>query len=191
MLKKEIRNIYKDKRAQLLHSQKEKLDDLLLIQFQKLPLPYLQVLLSYWPINSLNEINTHIITDFIEFRNPGIRIAYPITDFVTHKMTAMLTDDDTEFSENMYGITEPVATEKIPNDSIDIVLIPLLAFDTKGYRVGYGKGFYDRFLADCNKDIIKIGLSYFEPIGAIEDVDAHDIKMDHCITPDKIYDFTD
>jgi 5-formyltetrahydrofolate cyclo-ligase len=190
VLKKDIRKIYKDKRQQLLHAQKEKLDDLLLIQFQKLPLPSLHVLLSYWPINAFNEINTHTITDFIEFRNPGIRITYPTTDFITHTMTAILTDEDTEFSENMYGITEPIATEKIANDQIDIVLIPLLAFDTRGYRVGYGKGFYDKFLADCNKDALKIGLSYFEPLDSIEDVDAHDIKMDHCITPDKIYNFT-
>jgi 5-formyltetrahydrofolate cyclo-ligase len=189
MLKTEIRKIYKDKRLQLSSSQKEKLDDLLLIQFQKLPLPYLQVMLSYWPIAALNEINTHTITDFIEFRNPGIHIAYPVTDFITHKMTAILTDEDTEFSENMYRITEPIATEKISPELIDIVLVPLLAFDTRGYRVGYGKGFYDRFLADCKKDVIKIGLSYFEPIDTITDIDANDIKLDHCITPDKIYDF--
>ncbi len=189
MLKTEIRKIYKDKRLQLSSSQKEKLDDLLLIQFQKLPLPYLQVLLSYWPIAAMNEINTHTITDFIEFRNPGIHIAYPVTDFITHKMTAILTDEHTEFSENMYRITEPIATEKISPELIDIVLVPLLAFDTRGYRVGYGKGFYDRFLADCKKDVIKIGLSYFEPINIIEDTDGNDIKLDHCITPDKIYDF--
>jgi 5-formyltetrahydrofolate cyclo-ligase len=189
MLKTEIRKIYKDKRLQLSSSQKEKLDDLLLIQFQKLPLPYLQVMLSYWPIAAFNEINTHTITDFIEFRNPGIHIAYPVTDFITHKMTAILTDEDTEFSENMYRITEPIATEKISPELIDIVLVPLLAFDPRGYRVGYGKGFYDRFLADCKKDVIKIGLSYFEPIDTITDTDANDIKLDHCITPDKIYDF--
>jgi 5-formyltetrahydrofolate cyclo-ligase len=189
MLKTEIRKIYKDKRLQLSSSQKEKLDDLLLIQFQKLPLPYLQVLLSYWPMAAMNEINTHTITDFIEFRNPGIHIAYPVTDFITHKMTAILTDVDTEFSENMYRITEPIATEKISPELIDIVLVPLLAFDTRGYRVGYGKGFYDRFLSDCKKDVIKIGLSYFEPVNTIEDTDANDIKLDHCITPDKIYDF--
>lgn len=190
MLKKDIRKIYKDKRLQLSSSEKEKLDDLLLIQFQRLPLPYLQVLLSYWPIASTNEINTHTITDFIEFRNPGIRIAYPVTDFISHTMTAVLTDIDTEFSENMYQITEPIATEKIVPGLIDMVLVPLLGFDERGYRVGYGKGFYDKFLSECNENVLKVGLSYFEPIASIEDIDAHDIKLDHCITPDKIYNFT-
>jgi len=190
MLKTEIRKIYKDKRMQLSPSQKEKLDDLLLIQFQKLPLPYLQVLLSYWPIATMNEVNTHGITDFIEFRNPGIRIAYPIADFTNCNMTAILVDDETEFIENEYGILEPMVADAIPTDLIDIVLVPLLAFDAKGYRVGYGKGFYDKFLAGCKKDAIKVGLSYFEPVEMIEDTDASDIKLDHCITPDKIYDFT-
>ena len=189
MLKKEIRKIFKDKRLQLSSSQKEKLDDLLLIQFQKLPLPYLQVLLSYWPIASMNEVNTHTITDFIEFRNPGIKIAYPIADFDTCKMTAILVDDDTEFIENEYGILEPMVADPISADLIDIVLVPLLAFDTKGYRVGYGKGFYDQFLSQCKKDVVKVGLSYFEPVDTIADTDANDIQLDHCITPDKIYDF--
>jgi 5-formyltetrahydrofolate cyclo-ligase len=190
MLKTEIRKIYKDKRMQLSPSQKEKLDDLLLIQFQKLPLPYLQVLLSYWPIAAMNEVNTHGITDFIEFRNPGIRIAYPIADFTNCDMTAILVDDETEFIENEYGILEPMVADAISTDLIDVVLVPLLAFDSSGYRVGYGKGFYDKFLTDCKKDAIKIGLSYFEPVDRIEDTDASDIKLDHCITPDKIYDFT-
>ncbi|HTB51975.1 MAG TPA: 5-formyltetrahydrofolate cyclo-ligase [Ferruginibacter sp.] len=190
MLKQEIRKIYKEKRLQLSHSEKEKLDDLLLIQFQKLSLPYLQVLLSYWPMAAMKEINTHTITDFIAFRNPGIRIAYPVSNFITNKMTAMLTDDDTEFSENAYGITEPVAAAAIPSADIDMVLVPLVAFDARGYRVGYGKGFYDRFLADCNKNVVKVGLSYFGPVDVIEDADGYDIKLDHCVTPDKIYDFT-
>jgi 5-formyltetrahydrofolate cyclo-ligase len=189
VFKKEIRKIYKDRRLQLSHSQKERLDDLLLIQFQKLPLPYIEVLLSYWPIAAMNEINTHTITDFIEFRNPGLRIAYPVTEFATCTMTAILIDDDTEFIENEYGILEPIVAEEIEADLIDVVLVPLLAFDTKGNRVGYGKGFYDKFLTACKKDVVKIGLSYFDPVEMITDVDAHDIKLDHCITPDKIYDF--
>ncbi|HMG82443.1 MAG TPA: 5-formyltetrahydrofolate cyclo-ligase [Ferruginibacter sp.] len=190
MFKKEIRKIYKDKRQQLSPSEKEKLDDLLLIQFQRLPLPYLQVLLSYWPIAAMNEINTHTITDFIEFGNPGIKIAYPVTDFASCTMTAILVDDDTEFIENEYGILEPIVADEVPTGIIDIVLVPLLAFDANGYRVGYGKGFYDKFLATCTEHTLKIGFSYFEPVDEITDIDVNDIKLDHCITPDKIYDFT-
>ncbi|MNY75556.1 5-formyltetrahydrofolate cyclo-ligase family protein [compost metagenome] len=63
----------------------------------------------------------------------------------------------------------------------------MLAFDRNGYRVGYGKGFYDRFLQKINTR--KIGLSMFEPVDCITDVNEHDVKMDLCITPDRIYFF--
>lgn len=70
-----------------------------------------------------------------------------------------------------------------------MVLIPLLAFDKNGYRVGYGKGFYDRFLAECRPDVVKVGLSVFEPIDEITDLNEFDIKMDFCITPNRVWQF--
>jgi len=69
------------------------------------------------------------------------------------------------------------------------VLVPLLSFDKKGFRVGYGKGFYDRFLMQCKSDCIKIGLSYFDPIDVIDDADEFDVPLDFCITPQKVYVF--
>ncbi len=191
MTKKELRNIFNGRRNQLTHAQKEKLDDLILIRFQQLSLPHINSLLSFWPMTGKNEINTHIITDFIYFRNPGLQLAYPVTDFSTCEMKAILTNDDTEFLQNEYSIPEPISGDELPAEEIDAILIPLLAFDERGYRVGYGKGFYDRFLTKCSKDIIKIGLSYFEPIDVIDDIDSNDIRMDYCITPDLIYKFHD
>jgi 5-formyltetrahydrofolate cyclo-ligase len=67
--------------------------------------------------------------------------------------------------------------------------MPLLAFDSKGDRVGYGKGYYDRFLAACRKDVLKIGLSYFPPVSSIDDIEIFDKKLDFCITPERVYAF--
>lgn len=72
---------------------------------------------------------------------------------------------------------------------IDIAFIPLLAFDTEGNRIGYGKGYYDRFLAKCRKDIITIGLSYFPPLDKVDDIEFFDKKIDFCITPESVYAF--
>jgi 5-formyltetrahydrofolate cyclo-ligase len=70
-----------------------------------------------------------------------------------------------------------------------MILLPLLAFDEKGYRVGYGKGFYDRYLSRCRLDILKVGLSMEAPMAEIGDTDAYDMRMDYCVTPEKVWEF--
>ena len=94
-----------------------------------------------------------------------------------------------ELKLNTYNIPEPIDGIPIANTSIDVVFVPLLAFDLKGNRVGYGKGFYDNFLADCKPETIKIGLSFFEAEAEIEDVFKNDIPLDYCVTPKQIYTF--
>jgi 5-formyltetrahydrofolate cyclo-ligase len=190
MTKKELRNIYIDKRNGLTHAEKYKLDDLILIQFQKVALPEdMSVLLSFWPIESRNEVNTHSIIDFLMFRNPGLQVAYPVSNYDDHSMRAILTDDDTEFVENRHGIMEPAKGKEISPKHIDVILMPLLTFDKEGYRLGYGKGFYDRYLEHCRKDALKIGFSYFEPVDHIDEVHTNDVQLDICVIPETIYQF--
>jgi 5-formyltetrahydrofolate cyclo-ligase len=191
MTKKELRKLYLEKRSSFKHSDIEKMDDLILIQFQRMQLNDVEVLLSFWPIAEKNEPDTHLITDFILFQNPGIQVAYPVADFTGCKMKVILTNEETDFKQNEYGIYEPVSGQEVDAEDIDATFIPLLAFDKAGYRVGYGKGFYDRFLADCREEILKIGLSYFEAEEKIDDIAPHDVRLDYCITPDTIYDFTE
>lgn len=98
-------------------------------------------------------------------------------------------DDAKQLELNTWGIAEP--THGIPTayNDIDMVLVPLLAFDTQGHRIGYGKGFYDRFLKACRNDCKKIGLAFFEPVEIIEEAGIHDIKLDHVLTPHDTYSF--
>ncbi len=100
-----------------------------------------------------------------------------------------LLTDSTKLQESPWGIPEPVDGIEIDASKIDIVFIPLLAFDAKGFRVGYGKGFYDRFLSECRTNVIKIGLSLFGATANISDVTEHDLRLDYCVTPEKIYSF--
>jgi 5-formyltetrahydrofolate cyclo-ligase len=189
MLKKEARKIFREKRASLEVNDKMKLDDLLLIQFQKLSLPFIPVVLSFYPVEETNEPDTFIITRFLQFKNPGLQIAYPKIDLADHSMQAIVCGEDDLFQKNSFQVPEPQHCESIDPYEIDLVLVPLLAFDKKGYRVGYGKGFYDRFLQRCNNNCIKLGLSYFEPIDAIDDADEFDVPLDFCITPQEVYVF--
>ena len=65
-----------------------------------------------------------------------------------------------------------------------LVLVPGVCFDQTGHRVGYGKGFYDRFLKTCRPGCLKVGLSYFEPVDPIDDVHDGDVRLDFIVTPE-------
>lgn len=189
MLKKEARKIYREKRMALSEQERIKLDDLMLIQFQTVELPFVESLLSYWPIEENNEPNTHLFTEFMKFRNPELKVCYPVSDFENHVMTAVATDIDTPFEKRNLNIHEPTAGSAVAADLLEMIFVPLLAFDVKGNRVGYGKGFYDKYLADCPVDCIKVGFSYFDPIPSVDDRNDFDVPLDLCITPGSVYVF--
>ncbi len=189
MTKQQLRKVYKQKRSQLSPNEMHRMNDLLLIQFQQWPLEDIQTVLSYCPITKKREVNTDLMVDYLFFRVPGLQLAFPVIDFSEHIFKALAVNNNTEYIINEYGITEPVSDEEIPATDIDAVFIPLLAFDHKGFRVGYGKGFYDRFLLNCRNDVLKIGFSWFEAEPAIDDINDFDVPLNICITPNKIYEF--
>ncbi|WP_426062335.1 5-formyltetrahydrofolate cyclo-ligase [Flavobacterium sp. DSP2-3-1] len=141
----------------------------------------------FLPITEQKEINTEFILHILSGKDKEIIISK--ADFATLKMTHFLLTDNTKIKKNDYNIPEPVDGIEIPSTKIDVVFVPLLAFDEKGNRVGYGKGFYDAFLSECKPDVIKIGLSLFEPEELITDVFEGDVKLDYCVTPNSIHSF--
>src|SRR5690606_39308488 len=112
------------------------------------------------------------------------------TERGTFRMRHFIWDAATILTLNHWGIPEPESGTAIQPQAIDVVFVPLLVFDTQGNRVGYGKGFYDRFLSECRPTVMKIGLSLFGPIAAIADTDNYDIRLDTCVTPERIWRFT-
>ena len=189
MLKYEARKIYREKRDALSDIERTRLDDLLLIQFQKAELPFLHTVLSYRSIEVNNEPPTESITGFLEFKNPALHLAYPKINNNTITMQAVLVDADTAFEKGPYNVSEPISTHILSPAAFDLVIVPLLIFDKQGFRVGYGRGFYDKYLSHCRPDCIKSGLCYFEPIDELTDKDEFDVPLDLCITPDNIYVF--
>lgn len=190
MLKQDLRKIYKKRRVELSQTDRMKMDDLLLIQFQHLAFDHnIRVLMSYWPLEHHCEMNTLLYTNYLEHSIPGLQVGFPVVNFETKEMQAILVHDETDFVENAYGIPEPEEGSAILAEDIDLVFVPLLAFDQQGFRVGYGKGFYDRFLKKCREDVITVGFSYFEPVDKIEDTNQYDVPLNYCITPHKIYAF--
>ena len=141
----------------------------------------------FLPIEEQKEVNTEFILHLLSGKDKEIVISK--SDFETRIMTHFLLTDNTKIRKNEYNIPEPVNGLAVPPQTIEVVFVPLLAFDVFGNRIGYGKGFYDKFLAECKPETIKIGLSFFEAVNQIDDVFESDIKLDYCVTPEKVYRF--
>jgi 5-formyltetrahydrofolate cyclo-ligase len=141
----------------------------------------------FLPISKFNEINT---MSFIEFLfELKCTVATSITHLSPLGLSHCIINEKTSYETDKFGIPSPINGAAISEGKIDVVIIPLLAFDNKGARVGYGKGLYDRFLTQCNPNCIKIGVSIFDPIDYISGVNKDDIALDYCATPNKIYTF--
>ena len=187
MTKKELRKTYKALRNDLSES---KLDDLSLAisnQLLKLPIWDYSFYHIFLAIEEQKEVNTDYILNILSGKDKNILISK--SDFKTGDMTHFLLTDNTVIKKNKYNIPEPVDGIEITNDKVEVVFIPLLAFDKQGHRVGYGKGFYDRFLANCKPETLKIGLSFFEAETEITDVFNEDVGLDYCVTSQEIYKF--
>ncbi len=140
-------------------------------------------------IEEKNEVETSFIIKELRQKPFSIRTVAPRVNFEEKILEHIEVNRDTRFETNHWGITEPAGNELMDEKEIDLVLVPLLCFDKRGFRVGYGGGYYDKFLSRCRKDCLKIGLSFFEPIEEIEDIKPHDIGLDYCVTPEKTWNF--
>ena len=187
MFKKELRSAYKLGRKSLTEEQIDSMSMAIANALLGLPIwdhVYYHLFLS---IIEHKEVNTDFIMNILSGRDKHILI--PKSDFSAIEMRHYLLTDGTRIKKNIWNIPEPVDGIEINSSLIDVVFIPLLAFDLQGNRVGYGKGFYDKFLTSCRPDTVKIGLSFFGPEMCIEDVTHRDVKLDYCVTPEQIHEF--
>ncbi|MFI1772852.1 5-formyltetrahydrofolate cyclo-ligase [Thalassobellus citreus] len=187
MTKSELRKTYKTLRNNLSENDIDEFSLAIANQLLKLPIWEYNFYHIFLAIEEQKEVNTDYILNILSGKDKNILISK--SDFKSGDMTHFLLTDNTAIKKNKYNIPEPVDGIEISNDKIDVVFIPLLAFDKQGNRVGYGKGFYDRFLANCKPETIKIGLSFFEAGNEINDVYESDVQLDYCVTPEFVYKF--
>ena len=134
----------------------------------------------------LNEVETKYLLSILYGKDKLIVI--PKVKKGADILESFLLTDETKLKISSLGIPEPIEGIFVDPKKIDVVFIPLLAFDFEGNRVGYGKGYYDRFLKNCNSKCLKIGVSFFNAEKKIS-VSKLDVNLNYCITPDKIYSF--
>ena len=141
----------------------------------------------YLPISSKKEIDTWPIIRHLWRKK--ISVAVPVVSNDRSLLASYELAETTTLVDNSWKVPEPIDGKLIDDKDLDLVIVPLLAFDLKGYRVGYGKGFYDKFLATLDRKVLKIGLCHFKPIDKISNTDSWDISLDCCITPYEIFRF--
>lgn len=186
MLKHELRKKYKGLRAELKSSEITDLSIDLANHVLQIPIWdffYFHIFLS---IEENKEIDTLPLITLLQGRDKNVVVPKVSGE---NTMDNFLLTDSTAFKKNKWHIPEPVDGILVPEEKIDVIFVPLLAFDEKGNRVGYGKGFYDTFLAKCKRETVKIGLSFFEVEKAITDTHKNDIGLDYCVTPNTVYRF--
>ena len=133
-----------------------------------------------------NEVETNEIINLLFKKNKRVFVPKILGTNLIH----IEINKNTSYSKNQLGIREPVNSSKSNPDLLEVIFVPLLAFDKQGDRVGYGGGYYDKFLGDIKNNALKIGLSLFEPIDKILDIEDYDISLDYIITPKRVYNFS-
>lgn len=184
MDKNTLRKVYLEKRKFLSQTEYEKRNRLLY-----------QHLIKYIEENPVKSIHTFIpikknkepdIFPFVQYlwtEKPAVEVVTGVSDLHNPIMHHVKITQSTTLLENKWGIPEPQDGEIYPIDKIECVLVPMIAGTKGGHRIGYGKGYYDRFLAKCNPKTEFVGITLGPLLEGDLYIDRYDIAMDLMITP--------
>lgn len=181
MKKQELRAIYKQKRKDLSVSQIEEFQDNIYQQIYNLDYSGVKVAHLFLSLTKFKEIDTQPIINFLRTRN--IKIVVSKSNLKNSTLSHYYLEEETVLELNKFGVPEPVNAVKVDEQKLDLIFVPMLISDELNYRVGYGKGFYDRFLLKCKEDAKFIGLNFFKPIYQIEDSNDFDVPLHQVIYP--------
>ena len=184
--KSELRKLYLEKRQTFSTEEIEDYSKVIFENFLKyFDLSEVRKVHCFLPIKKFNEINTFHLIEY--FWKNNIEVYVP--KIIGEEMISVKFDRTTELDENSWGILEPKSNTDKPENNFDLVITPLVYCDRNGNRIGYGKGFYDKFFKKINLNVLKIGLNIFTPIQEISDVSANDMKLDYLVLPTEILSF--
>ncbi|MCU0387489.1 MAG: 5-formyltetrahydrofolate cyclo-ligase [Chitinophagaceae bacterium] len=187
--KKELRKSYLEKRAALSTPEKHALLASMVDKFLEIDWKSSDLGMSFKSILKKNEVSADIFETVLIEEGIVQQFCYPSVRFSENEMLVYLDDEFLTWEEAPFGLIQPKSGNLVEPADIDVVLVPLLAFDIHGNRLGYGKGYYDRFLATCREDVMKVGLSWFNAETIIPEIHASDVPLNYCVTPQQLYVF--
>lgn len=190
MLKAELRRLMLERRRALTPAEVARRSGVLRQQlFDSFPVAEWGWLSVFLPIARQHEPDTWLIIREIWARRLPVGLAVPVVQADGRTLRHFRLTPETRLVESRWGIPEPAGASEVVSAVFDAVLIPLLAFDEQGQRVGYGKGFYDQFLARCRPAALRIGVSLESPTPRIADAWPGDVRLHACLTPEQLWRF--
>jgi 5-formyltetrahydrofolate cyclo-ligase len=181
MTKQEFRKIYLGKRDKLGESEYERFCRMVIGNlFNNANLSSYYTLHTYLAVVEKKEVDTWPILDRLKRESPHVKVVVP--KMADTELEHYYYEGLHQLDQNQFGIFEPTHGTPVEVERLDAVLVPLLVADKQGNRLGYGRGYYDRFLKQCNPQCVKIGLSLFNLEERIP-TDDWDVKLDLIITP--------
>jgi 5-formyltetrahydrofolate cyclo-ligase len=184
MDKNTLRKVYLEKRKLLSEAEYERRNQLLyhrLIEFQKTH--QFKSIHTFIPIKKNKEPDIFPFIQYLWAKKPEIEVITGVSDLKNPIMHHVKIGQDTTFLENKWGIPEPKDGELYPVDQIECVLVPMIVGSKSGHRIGYGKGYYDRFLEKCNPKTQFIGVVLGPLLEGDLFIDRYDIAMHRMISP--------
>lgn len=190
MTKAELRKFYLNERLSLTEKDLSDFNhDICQNFFSEVNLRDVKVLHSFIPMENTKEPDTWRILNKIRNEFPALKISVPKINVKSIEIENYFFEGPEQLKVNAWGIPEPEYGRSTRTEDIDMVLVPMVIADQRGHRVGYGKGFYDKFLATCKPSCISVGLCFYEPIPRIDDVNELDVPLTYCATPIKVHRF--
>lgn len=186
MTKHELRTLYLEKRKLLTEAEVKSASECIFSRFSvAFPVTAGQKFHVFISISKFNEVHT---APFInELWEKGARVFVP--KMLDGEIISVEIFPDTEMIQNSWGIREPESNKDARVKDFDYIITPLLYCDRSGGRVGYGKGFYDRFFATLEPNCSKVGVGFFAPGLPVADLTKEDVPLDYLVTPDEILSF--
>lgn len=151
--------------------------------FENVDMSLVNCLHVYLPIDNRNEPDLWMLIDRLKLENPSLKICVSKTIWKDHSLRHFQYESPAQLEMNKYGIPEPKEGIPVEDEEIDMVLVPLIAFDRRGNRIGYGGGFYDRFLEKLPDTCQRVGFTISTPLDYIPFMEDFDIALDGCICP--------
>jgi 5-formyltetrahydrofolate cyclo-ligase len=183
MTKSELRKLFIQRRRSMSPTQHAEASHLITEQlFESIDLNSVSAVNCFVSLRHKGEVETQEIFERIWNEYAHVRTFAPRINERIGELESVPIARKTLLTENKWKIREPEG-EAADASILDLAIVPMLCFDNQGHRVGYGKGFYDEFLARCRPDCQKVGVCFFPPVERIDDYHAGDVRLDLCITP--------